>query len=115
MGTEDRDNNRAMDRYSQERLKFFFLSVAFCFVIGGYTIAKELKDSIFASIIGKDYVPYAKMAAMIVLVPAIFLYSMMLDRVRRYQVLMIYSAFFWHYGITFCLFAGTTGYWALQY
>ena len=44
----------------QERFKFVFLGMAFFFVIGGYTVAKELKDSIFASIIGKEYIPYAK-------------------------------------------------------
>lgn len=105
MGIEVRDGEGNMDsRY--EKLKLIFLSVAFFLVIGGYTIAKELKDSVFASIIGKEYIPVAKIVVMFALFPAIFLYSLLVDRVRRYQLLMIYSGLF---GFLGCLFAYLLG------
>ncbi len=78
----------------EERLKFIFLAIAFFFVVGGYTAAKELKDSVFMSIVGRTYVPIAKIMTMIVLIPAIFLYSYLVDRLRRYHLLMLYSGFF---------------------
>ena len=106
MGLDSRDQSRSVSSKTQERLKFLFLSVVFFFVIGGYTITKELKDSIFASIIGKDYIPLAKILAMFVLVPAIFFYSVLVDRIRRYQLLMFYSIFFSIGGFVFTYFLG---------
>ncbi|HLE76619.1 MAG TPA: Npt1/Npt2 family nucleotide transporter, partial [Candidatus Babeliales bacterium] len=76
MGITTRGLSDIESNAKQERLKFIFLGIIFFFVIGGYTIAKELKDSIFASIIGKEYIPLAKIIAMFVLVPAIFVYSL---------------------------------------
>lgn len=106
MGLDNRDLSEIESSAAQERLKFVFLGIVFFFVIGGYTIAKEIKDSIFASIIGKDYIPLAKIISMFVLVPAIFVYSFMVDRVRRYQLLMIYSGVFSVGGLLFAYFIG---------
>ncbi len=106
LGPGMKDLDGSMNSSSYNRLKFIFLSITFAFVIGGYTIAKELKDSIFVGIIGKDYIPYAKFIAMIVLIPAIFLYSVLVDRVRRYQVLMIYTTVFGTIGLLSAYFIG---------
>ncbi len=106
MGITTRGLSDIESNAKQERLKFIFLGIIFFFVIGGYTIAKELKDSIFASIIGKEYIPLAKIIAMFALVPAIFVYSLMVDRVRRYQLLMIYSALFAIVGLLFAYYLG---------
>ena len=38
----------------EEQLKFVLLTFAFMLVIGAYTIAKELKDSVFVNIVGSD-------------------------------------------------------------
>lgn len=107
MGLNSGDRRDIESSATQEKLKFIFLSIAFFFVIGGYTIAKELKDSIFASIIGKEYIPLAKIVAMFVLVPAIFIYSLVVDRVRRYQLLMIYSGLFSIVGLCFAYLLGS--------
>lgn len=78
----------------QERLKIILLSIAFFLVVGGYTVAKELKDSIFISIVGRTYIPWARPLAMLVLIPAIFLYAKLVDNLRRYQLLCFYTALF---------------------
>lgn len=90
----------------QERAKLFFLAVAFFFVIAGYTIARDLKDALFLNVVGREYIPYAKTLSMIILVPAIFIYSILVDRVRRYQLLTIYSTF---YGFMYLLMAYYVG------
>jgi AAA family ATP:ADP antiporter len=78
----------------QERLKLLFLAISFFFVIAGYTIARDLKDAVFLNVVGREWVPIAKFIAMVVLIPAILFYSFLVDRVRRYQLLTIYTGFY---------------------
>src|SRR5204863_8822735 len=85
---------RLFDVEPHERTKLFFLTAAFFFVIGGYTIAKELKDALFVHIVGKEYIPIARTVVMFSLMPAIFLYSKLVDSMRRYQLLNFFSLFF---------------------
>lgn len=89
-----------------EKLKVVFLSLVFFAIIAGYTLAKELKDSIFIAVVGKDFVPIAKLISLIVLVPAILFYSRLVDKVNRYQLLGYYSAFFGIVGLLFTFFIG---------
>jgi AAA family ATP:ADP antiporter len=76
------------------RLKLIFLSLIYFFIIAAYTVMKELKDSIFTYTVGRTYIPDAKIASMIVLIPAILLFAFLVDRMRRYQLLMLYSILF---------------------
>lgn len=90
----------------QDRSKLLFLAICFFFVIGAYTVAKELKDSIFIAIVGGDYQPRAKMLSMIVLIPAILLYSRSVDFLRRYQLLYVYTGLYGVLGLVFAYFMG---------
>ena len=92
-------NVSGLDKH--ERLKFFLLTLAFAFVIGSYTIAKELKDSIFVSTVGKDWLPTAKLLVIFLLIPAALIYSRIVDLFRRYQVLAFYSLL---YGLILAIF-----------
>jgi AAA family ATP:ADP antiporter len=98
--------NSFYDIERQERLKVFLLTVAFFLIIGAYTVAKELKDSVFMHIVGKSYVPIAKWTFMIVLVPAIFLYSKMVDKMRRFVLLSVLCLIFGGLGIIFSYLLG---------
>lgn len=86
-----------------ERLKLLLLSVTFFFVIASYTIIKELKDSIFVAVVGKCYIAYAKFFSMLLLVPAILFYSLLVDKLRRYQLLYVYSLFYGVMGLVFAV------------
>ena len=77
-----------------ERVKFALLTLSFSFVVAAYTIAKELKDSIFISIVGEEYLAKAKLFVIFFLIPAVFLYSYLVDRYRRYQLLSFYCFFY---------------------
>ena len=59
----------------QERTKTILLALAFFFIIAGYTLVKELNDSIFVHIVGREYNPWARILSMICLVPAILVFS----------------------------------------
>ena len=84
-----------------ERKKLFYLTITFFFVIAAYTIIKELKDSIFVAIVGRGYIPTAKIASMIVLIPAILFYSFLVDKLRRYQLIYVYSILYGVLGLIF--------------
>jgi len=90
----------------EDRLKIIFLSIAYFLVIGAYTIARELKDSIFLTVVGKAYQPRAKLLVMVVLVPVILFYSLLVDRVKRHQLLALCSAFFGLGGLCVAYFLG---------
>lgn len=100
---------KLIDNSPYEQLKVLFLGISFFFVIGAYTLAKELSGSIFISVVGKEYVFWAKFLTMIVLIPAIFLYAKIVDRVRRYQLLVAYSLLFGLGGLVFTYLIGHPG------
>ena len=56
-----------------DRLKLIFLTIAFFCVIGAYTIAKELKNSVFAYTVGEDYIPWVRTGAMLALIPVLLI------------------------------------------
>ena len=90
----------------QERLKFIFLGLTYFFLVCGYSIVKDLKDSIFINMVGRTYIPWAKLIAIGVLIPAIFLYSKIVDKLRRYQLLAFCGVFFGVLGILFAFLLG---------
>lgn len=96
-----------VDTDRHERLKLFFLTTAFFLVIGAYTLAKELKDSVFMSIVGKSYVPIAKWPVMILLIPAIFMYSKLVDKMRRYYLISFFCLLYGILGLIFAYFLGS--------
>src|SRR5690348_9425432 len=81
-----------------ERQKLLYLTLAFFFIIGAYTLVKDLKDAIFVNLVGREYVPLAQFLTMFLLVPAILFYSKLVDNIRRYQLLACYSIFFGAFG-----------------
>ena len=75
-------------------------------MIGSYTVTRDLKNSIFIGIVGKEYVPWAKVISMLVLIPAIFLYAKLVDKIRRYQLLYFYSIAFGFASLIFAYYIG---------
>ena len=55
------ENNISKSEKYYERKSLFLLGLCFFLVIGGYTLAKEVKDFAFISIVGLDYLPVVKM------------------------------------------------------
>ncbi len=73
-----------------ERVKVLLLSLSFFCVIGSYTIVRTLKDSVFTSIVGKESLAFAKIWSLIILIPAILLFSKLVDVMRRAHLLTLY-------------------------
>jgi AAA family ATP:ADP antiporter len=105
MGAWDFSSTTEQQKY--ERLKLLYLTIAFFCVIGAYTVTKELKDTILlATLGGKQYIPWVKWAVMFALAPAILLYSKLVDSMRRYQLLVLYSIVFAVLNLVFAYFIG---------
>lgn len=90
----------------QERLKLFFLSLLYFLVVGAYTMTRDLKSAVFLGVVGKEYIPWAKLLSWVMLVPAIFFYSRLVDRLRRYQLLIFYSVLFGLVNLVFVYYIG---------
>lgn len=95
-----------IDVEPQERLKVFLLTVSFFFIIGGYTIIKDLKDSIFVSVVGGEYYGWAKLFSTVILIPAILFYSKLVDVLRRHHLLYFYSFAYGLGGLVLVYFLG---------
>ena len=94
------------DIEKKERLKIIYLGVIFLFIVGGYTVVRELKDSIFISMVGRQYIPWAKLGSIFILIPLILFYSKLVDKLRRYKLLYVYSMFYAVVGLIFTYFLG---------
>ncbi len=79
---------------SSSGLKLFLLSTLYFLIIAAYSPLRDLKSSVFMAVVGKEYIPYARIAALLMFIPAILFYSKLVDRLRRYHLLMAYSLFY---------------------
>ena len=76
--------------FSKEELKkFLLLGCTFFFLIGVYWTLRPLKDSIFMSMVGRDYQPWAKLVSLCVLFPLVIIYSKLVDKFPRHRMLYV--------------------------
>ncbi|MFH1461731.1 MAG: Npt1/Npt2 family nucleotide transporter [bacterium] len=75
------------------RLKVFLLSLTFLLMSASQAIWRPLKNSIFAQLVGAEYVPDAKIYSLLFLIPLIIFYSKLVDWLRRHQLLYWYTLF----------------------
>ncbi len=103
-----RSFKRLLNVDSQEVQKVLLLTITFFLLIGAYTVTRELKDVVFATIVGTDKYLFAlaKIFSMLVLIPAIFFHSRLVDLVRRHNLLYFYSILFTILGFVFVYYLG---------
>jgi ATP:ADP antiporter, AAA family len=89
------------DKY--ERRKLLLLSLTYFLVIGSYTLVRELKSAFFMTVVGIESLPWARLLAMVMLIPGVMFYSFLVDRLRRYQLLYFYAIVYAIAGII-CLY-----------
>ncbi len=85
-----------------ELKKFGLLSLIFGLVIGVYWFLRPLKDSVFSSVVGANYIPWAKMLSLIVVFPLVLIYSKLVDMFPRQRM---FYALCTIYGLLALLFA----------
>lgn len=93
----------------EDRMKVLLLTISFFLIIGGYTVVREIKDSIFTKIVAgstRKYLVYAKMISMIILVPALFLHARLVDTLRTHSLLYCYTIFYGVAGLLCAYYLG---------
>jgi len=83
-----------------ELKKFLILAVLFLNLIGSYWLLRPLKDGVFFTTVGLQYLPYAKMSSFIVIIPLILIYSKLVDMYPRHVLMYIICG---GYGILFAI------------
>jgi ATP:ADP antiporter, AAA family len=86
------------DLSGDEFKRIGLLSVTLFFIIGSYWLMRPLKDGIFMNIVGRIYIPYAKMLSFWIIIPLILGYSKLVDLIAKqrlfYVICSAYSALF---------------------
>ena len=92
-------------------LQALTFSLLLCFVVGIYWLMRSLKDSVFATIVGLEHQPQAKMLSLLVCMGVLFIYNKVVDLVSRHHLFAIvcgtYAVIF--VGIAACLLSTTIG------
>lgn len=94
------------DLTREEYKKFGLLAATLLFIVGTYWLLRPIKDALFTSTVGSIYLPYAKIASAIFLIPIILLYSKLVDIFEKQQLFYIIAPC---YGIFFLCAAYFTG------
>ncbi len=76
--------------------------MTFGFLTSCQAIWRPLKSSLFAKMVGAGYVPTAKLLVFLYLIPLILIYSKLVDRLRRHQLVYLFTIF---HGIGGLIFA----------
>lgn len=82
------------DLTKDEIKKFSLLAGTYLFIIGTYWLMRPLKDALFMRIVGKCYLPYAKMASVLIMIPLILIYSKIVDLVEKHKLFYLMFCFY---------------------
>ncbi len=77
------------DLSSEDIKRFGMLSLTFLFIIGSYWLMRPIKDALFMRIVGRTYIPYAKIASFCFIIPLIMFYSKLVDMFSKQHLFYI--------------------------
>ena len=82
------------DLSGDEFKRYSMLSVTLLFIIGTYWLMRPLKDGIFATIVGVDFLPYAKMVSFVCILPIVLGYAKLVDLFEKQKLFYILCIFY---------------------
>jgi len=83
-----------IDIDQQEAARTLWIASIFFCAIGSYTIFKEMKNSLFIALVGVDSIFTARLLSVLILIPATFYYSKLVDTFDKYKLLRCYVALY---------------------
>lgn len=86
----------------EESVKLILGGILLALIISSYTLTKELQNTVFSLIVGAKFIPLAKLITVLLLIPAIFLDAIIVDYLKRPQILILYLFLFTIFSFTFC-------------
>ncbi|MBD3231887.1 hypothetical protein GF322_04460 [Candidatus Dependentiae bacterium] len=75
-------------------IKQILLGITFFFIIATYSVIRPLKTAVFLGMVGKEFVPIAKIVSIIILFPCLIFYARLVDKLKRYQVMCFFLFFY---------------------
>ncbi len=90
------------DITKEELRRFGLLSLISFSFISTYSVLRPLKEILFMRFVGTFYLPSAKIASFLVMIPLTLFYSQLVDRVEKYQLFYIFCSL---YGVFFMVVA----------
>lgn len=75
----------------QEFKKFTHMGLIFSVIIGSFWTIGTLRNALFVTYVGITHIPYAKTVSLFFLIPAIFIYTKLLDLYGREKVFYIFA------------------------
>ena len=78
----------------EELRKFFFLALILSLIIGTYAMIRPLKDAVFMRIVGKYYLPYAKLLSFAFLIPLLMMYGKLVDLIAKHRVFYVVATIY---------------------
>lgn len=97
--------------HKESRTKVLLLGSVFLFLSACQAIWRPLKSSIFAKIVGAHEVASAKLYVLLYIIPLLIFYSYLVDKLKRHQLLYVFSLF---HGIGGLIFFGIFSYWPIN-
>lgn len=86
------------DLKAEELKQFGMLGLILMFILGSYWLMRPLKDGIFLKMVGKQYLAWAKMTSVFIIVPLALIYAKLVDMVEKqklfYVICTAYMSFF---------------------
>ncbi|MFH1832169.1 MAG: Npt1/Npt2 family nucleotide transporter [bacterium] len=77
------------DISKEEMERFGMLALTFMLIIGAYWLLRPLKDGVFMSVVGRDFLPYAKIISLCWIFPLVLIYSKLVDLVEKQKLFYI--------------------------
>lgn len=91
-----------------ECFKFIRLALIFAFTIGVYWLINPLKDTVFITIVGKQWLAYAKIFSICLLFPLLMLYGKLVDIFARHRMFYVICGSYALGALIFAYFFNTT-------
>lgn len=96
------------DLTNQEFKKFGIMASALAFIICCYAMTRPLKDALLTSLVGVQWLPYAKMLSVIVSVFVVLFYGKLVDKFEKHKLFYILCPFYSLLFISLSFFASNT-------
>ncbi len=77
-----------------ELKKFLFLGLIFFFTIGVYWFLRTSKDGVFNTLVGVDWIPFAKWVSVFFIIPLTMFYGALVDRFPKHRVFYALSTIY---------------------
>lgn len=76
---------------NEELKKFGVLSLVLFFIVGTYWIVRPVKDALFLTLVGKAFLPYAKIISLVTLVFFLMMYSKLVDILEKHHLVYFFN------------------------